>query len=80
MRAVPYGEPTLTLVRGDGATVWDDAGNAYVDLVAGIAVNALGHAHPAVVEAVSRQVRRSATRQTWSPTSPRCASPSGCSP
>jgi acetylornithine aminotransferase len=51
-----YGEPTLTLVRGDGATVWDDAGNAYVDLVAGIAVNALGHAHPAVVEAVSRQV------------------------
>ena len=51
-----YGEPTLTLVRGDGATVWDDAGNSYVDLVAGIAVNALGHAHPAVVEAVSRQV------------------------
>ena len=51
-----YGEPTLTLVRGDGATVWDDAGNSYVDLVAGIAVNALGHAHPAVVAAVSRQV------------------------
>jgi acetylornithine/N-succinyldiaminopimelate aminotransferase len=51
-----YGEPTLTLVRGDGATVWDDAGNSYVDLVAGIAVNALGHAHPAVVQAVSRQV------------------------
>jgi acetylornithine aminotransferase len=51
-----YGEPMLTLVRGDGATVWDDAGNAYVDLVAGIAVNALGHAHPAVVAAVSRQV------------------------
>jgi acetylornithine aminotransferase len=51
-----YGEPTLTLVRGDGATVWDDAGNSYVDLVAGIAVNALGHAHPAVVEAVGRQV------------------------
>ena len=51
-----YGEPTLTLVRGEGATVWDDAGRSYVDLVAGIAVNALGHAHPAVVEAVSRQV------------------------
>ncbi|MDQ1601743.1 MAG: acetylornithine/N-succinyldiaminopimelate aminotransferase [Actinomycetota bacterium] len=51
-----YGEPMLTLVRGDGATVWDDAGNSYVDLVAGIAVNALGHAHPAVVAAVSRQV------------------------
>jgi acetylornithine aminotransferase len=51
-----YGEPALTLVRGEGATVWDADGNAYVDLVAGIAVNALGHAHPAVVEAVSRQV------------------------
>ena len=51
-----YAEPTLTLVRGDGATVWDDAGNAYTDLVAGIAVNALGHAHPAVVEAVTAQV------------------------
>jgi acetylornithine/N-succinyldiaminopimelate aminotransferase len=51
-----YGEPTLTLVRGEGATVWDDEGRSYVDLVAGIAVNALGHAHPAVVEAVSRQV------------------------
>ena len=51
-----YAEPTLTLVRGDGATVWDDAGNAYTDLVAGIAVNALGHAHPAVIQAVSAQV------------------------
>jgi acetylornithine/N-succinyldiaminopimelate aminotransferase len=51
-----YAAPVLTLVRGDGATVWDDQGRSYVDLVAGIAVNALGHAHPAVVEAVSRQV------------------------
>ena len=51
-----YGEPKLMLVRGNGATVWDTDGNAYVDLVAGIAVNALGHAHPAVVDAVSRQV------------------------
>jgi acetylornithine aminotransferase len=51
-----YATPTLTLVRGAGASVWDDEGREYVDLVAGIAVNALGHAHPAVVEAVSRQV------------------------
>ncbi len=51
-----YGEPVLTLVRGDGATVWDDQGTRYLDLVAGLAVNALGHAHPAVVEAVSAQV------------------------
>jgi acetylornithine/N-succinyldiaminopimelate aminotransferase len=51
-----YGAPPLALVRGDGAQVWDEDGNVYLDLVAGIAVNALGHAHPAVVEAVSRQI------------------------
>lgn len=51
-----YGTPPLTLVRGRGASVWDHEGREYVDLLAGIAVNALGHAHPAVVEAVSRQV------------------------
>jgi acetylornithine aminotransferase len=51
-----YGTPSLTLVRGEGAHVWDDAGREYVDLVAGIAVNVLGHAHPAVVAAVTRQV------------------------
>ncbi|MFC6023334.1 acetylornithine transaminase [Plantactinospora solaniradicis] len=51
-----YGTPPLALVRGSGAVVVDEAGREYVDLVGGIAVNALGHAHPAVVEAVSRQV------------------------
>ncbi|MFD5896242.1 acetylornithine transaminase [Streptomyces sp. NPDC060366] len=51
-----YGTPPLSLVRGDGATVWDADGTAYTDFVAGIAVNALGHAHPAVVDAVSRQI------------------------
>jgi acetylornithine aminotransferase len=51
-----YAAPSLTLVRGEGAQVWDDQGRTYVDLVAGIAVNALGHAHPAVVDAVCRQV------------------------
>jgi len=51
-----YGTPAIALVRGDGATVWDDAGKSYVDLYAGIATNVLGHAHPAVVEAVSTQV------------------------
>jgi acetylornithine/N-succinyldiaminopimelate aminotransferase len=51
-----YGTPALTLVRGEGAHVWDADGNRYLDLVAGIAVNALGHAHPAVVEAVTNQV------------------------
>ncbi|MFB7647497.1 acetylornithine transaminase [Streptomyces sp. NPDC056084] len=51
-----YGTPGLSLVRGAGATVWDADGTAYTDFVGGIAVNALGHAHPAVVQAVSRQI------------------------
>jgi acetylornithine aminotransferase len=52
-----YGTPPLTLVRGSGAEVWDAEGNRYLDLVGGIAVNALGHAHPAVVEAVTTQLQ-----------------------
>ncbi|GGU51958.1 acetylornithine transaminase [Streptomyces lavendofoliae] len=51
-----YGTPRLPLVRGEGARVWDAGGTEYLDFVGGIAVNALGHAHPAVVEAVSRQI------------------------
>src|SRR2546423_4089193 len=51
-----YGTPPLALVRGEGAVVWDETGQSYVDLFGGIAVNALGHAHPAVVAAVTRQV------------------------
>ena len=51
-----YGTPPVVLARGEGATVWDVDGRQYVDLLAGIAVNVLGHAHPAVVEAVSRQI------------------------
>jgi len=51
-----YGTPKLTLVRGDGAYVWDADGNRYLDLVGGIAVNALGHTHPAVVAAVTEQI------------------------
>ena len=51
-----YGTPPVVLARGSGATVWDVDGKEYVDLLGGIAVNLLGHAHPAVVEAVSRQV------------------------
>jgi acetylornithine/N-succinyldiaminopimelate aminotransferase len=51
-----YGTPPLALVRGSGAEVWDADGRRYLDLLGGIAVNALGHAHPAVVEAVTRQI------------------------
>ena len=51
-----YGTPAVVLARGSGATVWDVDGKSYVDLLGGIAVNLLGHAHPAVVEAVTRQI------------------------
>ena len=51
-----YGTPPLTLVRGEGARVWDADGTSYVDFVSGIAVNALGHAHPEIVRAVTEQI------------------------
>jgi acetylornithine/N-succinyldiaminopimelate aminotransferase len=51
-----FGPPQLVLTRGSGARVWDEDGREYVDLLGGIAVNALGHAHPAVIEAVTRQL------------------------
>ncbi|MCY0952462.1 acetylornithine transaminase [Streptomyces sp. H27-S2] len=51
-----YGTPALALVRGEGAQVWDADGKQYTDLVGGIAVNALGHAHPAIVAAVTGQI------------------------
>ncbi len=51
-----YGTPPVALVSGRGAAVTDADGKEYVDLLGGIAVNALGHAHPKIVEAVTRQV------------------------
>ncbi len=51
-----FGPPALALARGRGARVWDADGKEYVDLLAGIAVNALGHAHPALVGAVTKQL------------------------
>lgn len=51
-----FGDPQRVLVRGEGSTVWDVDGNHYLDLLAGIAVNALGHAHPAIVKAVTEQL------------------------
>ena len=51
-----YGTPPIELVSGRGVTVTAADGRDYTDLLAGIAVNSLGHGHPAVVEAVSRQV------------------------
>ena len=50
-----YGLPPLALASGSGCRVWDTDGNSYLDLIAGIAVSSLGHAHPALVSAVSAQ-------------------------
>ncbi|MFZ3451811.1 acetylornithine transaminase [Arthrobacter sp. 7Tela_A1] len=51
-----FGTPQRVLVRGEGCTVWDADGKPYLDLLGGIAVNALGHAHPSVVSAVTAQL------------------------
>lgn len=51
-----YGTPPLALASGDGAVVTDVDGKSYIDLLGGIAVNVLGHRHPAVIEAVTRQM------------------------
>jgi acetylornithine/N-succinyldiaminopimelate aminotransferase len=51
-----FGPPKRVFVRGEGAQLWDADGNRYLDLFAGIAVNALGHAHPLIVQAVTAQL------------------------
>lgn len=51
-----YGTPTIELVSGKGSVVKDANGNTYLDFLAGIATNVLGHAHPAIVKAVAKQV------------------------
>ncbi|MCM6778345.1 acetylornithine transaminase [Nocardia sp. CDC159] len=51
-----YGTPKVALVRGEGAVVFDADGKRYLDFLGGIAVNILGHAHPAIIEAVTQQL------------------------
>jgi acetylornithine aminotransferase len=51
-----YGTPPVALASGDGAVVTDVDGNTYLDLLGGIAVNVLGHRHPAIIEAVTHQI------------------------
>jgi len=53
-----YGTPPVALARGEGCVVWDTEGRSYLDLIAGIAVSALGHGHRDLVAAVSEQVAR----------------------
>jgi len=50
-----YARFPVTLVKGQGSRVWDNAGHVYLDFISGIAVNTLGHAHPAMVAALSDQ-------------------------
>ncbi len=52
-----YAEPPVTLVRGEGTVVYDADGRAYLDFITGLAVVSLGHAHPAVADAVAEQAR-----------------------
>lgn len=51
-----YGTPVIELVSGKGSQVKDSEGNTYLDFLAGIATNVLGHAHPSIVKAVSKQI------------------------
>ena len=53
-----YRQPPLVLQRGSGVEVWDVAGKRYLDFLAGVAVNALGHAHPRLAETISAQAHR----------------------
>jgi acetylornithine/N-succinyldiaminopimelate aminotransferase len=53
-----YGMPPVALARGEGCVLWDLDGNSYLDLVGGIAVSVLGHAHPSVIAAVTEQAER----------------------
>lgn len=52
-----YGKRDVAIVRGEGATVWDENGRSLIDCVAGVGVASVGHCHPTVVEAITRQAQ-----------------------
>jgi acetylornithine/N-succinyldiaminopimelate aminotransferase len=52
-----YPPPPVTFVRGEGSYLWDDQGRRYLDFLSGLAVTSLGHAHPAVADAIATQAR-----------------------
>jgi acetylornithine/N-succinyldiaminopimelate aminotransferase len=60
----------VTIVRGEGTRVWDDNGREYLDFVAGIAVNSLGHCHPVVVNAITEQAATLIQASGWYHTVP----------
>jgi len=65
-----YGEPMRVIERGEGSYVWDADGNKYLDLLGGIAVNTLGHAHPAWVAALTQQAQTLAHTSNFFATKP----------
>ncbi|MFV0285658.1 MAG: acetylornithine transaminase [Demequina sp.] len=68
-----FGVPMRVLTRGEGSYVWDADGNRYLDLLGGIAVNALGHGHPAWVEAIASQAATLAHASNFFATEPQIA-------
>lgn len=68
-----FGDRMALFVRGEGAYVWDSEGTKYLDFLAGIAVNALGHAHPVFVKAVSKQAATLAHVSNYFATPPQLA-------
>lgn len=65
-----FGEPQLVIERGEGVYVWDENGKRYLDLLAGIAVNALGYAHPAIVRAITEQAGKATHVSNFFATAP----------
>src|SRR5690606_4094268 len=53
-----YRQPPVVMQRGAGVEVWDVAGKRYLDFLAGVAVNALGHSHPALAQTLAEQSTR----------------------
>ncbi|WP_439594106.1 acetylornithine transaminase [Microbacterium sp.] len=68
-----FGDRMAMFVRGEGAYLWDADGTRYLDFLAGIAVNSLGHAHPAFVEAISTQAATLAHVSNYFATPPQLA-------
>lgn len=68
-----FGDRMALFVRGEGAFVWDGDGKKYLDFLAGIAVNALGHAHPVFVEAITAQAATLAHVSNYFATPPQLA-------
>ena len=73
-----FGRPAEGPRPRRGVHVWDTDGKQYLDLLAGIAVNALGHAHPALLSAITKQAETLGTSRTSSPPRRRSSSPRSC--